>query len=87
MSRKINNLLRNWPANAVANQRWLNSQGVDRRLADSPTRRLADKYVRTLLVHARQEFKTERVEIFVESKDLIDSLAKHYGTAKCVVKA
>ena len=39
MSRKINNLLQNWPRDVVASQRWLNSQGVDRRLAD--------KYVRS----------------------------------------
>lgn len=39
MSRKINKLLQNWPTNAVASQRWLNRQSVDRRLAD--------KYVRS----------------------------------------
>lgn len=38
MSRKINKLLQNWPTNAVASQRWLNSQGVDRRLADKYAR-------------------------------------------------
>lgn len=39
MSRKLNKLLQNWPTNAVASQRWLNKQSVDRRLAD--------KYVRS----------------------------------------
>lgn len=39
MSRKLNYLLQNWSPNIVASQRWLNRQGVDRRLAD--------KYVRS----------------------------------------
>lgn len=34
MSSKINLLLQRWPPGAVATARWLNSHGVDRRLAD-----------------------------------------------------
>ena len=34
MSSKINQLLQQWPSGTVATLRWLNSQGVDRRLAD-----------------------------------------------------
>lgn len=34
MSSKINQLLQQWPSGTVATLRWLNSRGVDRRLAD-----------------------------------------------------
>ena len=34
MGSKINQLLQDWPTNAVGTLRWLNSKGVDRRLAD-----------------------------------------------------
>lgn len=39
MGSKINQLLQEWPAGAVGTQRWLNSKGIDYRLAD--------KYVRS----------------------------------------
>jgi len=34
MGSKINRLLQQWPPGSVATQGWMNSQGVDRRLAD-----------------------------------------------------
>ena len=34
MGSKINQLLQQWPSGTVATLRWLNSRGVDRRLAD-----------------------------------------------------
>lgn len=34
MGSKINQLLQQWPSGNVATQRWLNTRGVDRRLAD-----------------------------------------------------
>ena len=34
MGSKLNQLLQQWPSGAVATLRWLNSRGVDRRLAD-----------------------------------------------------
>lgn len=34
MSTKINQLLKTWPENVVATQTWLNTLGIDFRLAD-----------------------------------------------------
>lgn len=38
MGSKINQLLQDWPSRAVGTQRWLNSKGVDYRLADKYAR-------------------------------------------------
>ncbi len=73
MSSKINLLLQRWPPGAVATARWLNSQGVDRRLAD--------KYVQSSWLERLGHGAYKRVGATVDWTGAVHALKTQLGLA------